>query len=112
MKLITDIKSLDTLDDRREIWHLLHRISPRDRFRVLGILCKSAKLPGSNQSPLPSWFRMQGRVLAAQRGDEKQDLALTNEIYTDIWMMVAQYGLSAKFAAETLEAFVRRGQWE
>jgi hypothetical protein len=108
-QLITDVRSIDTLDDRREIWFLLHRLPPRSRFRFLAFLCRHAYLPGSRCHPLPSWFRMAPRIRQAEQGDEQQDLALTNEVYTDILAMTMQYGLSAKFAAESAEQAVKRG---
>jgi hypothetical protein len=48
------------------------------------------------------------RVRDAQAGDEQQDLALTNEIYTDLFMLVHSYGLSATATASRLESCVRR----
>lgn len=110
--LITDVKSLDTLDDRRELWHLLHRLAPPDRFRFLSFCCLHAYLPNSRIHPTASWFRMSRRIVRAQRSGQRadeQDLALTNEIYTDIWALVIQYGLSSRFIAPQLEVAIRRG---
>jgi hypothetical protein len=107
--LITDIKSIDTLDDRREAWYLLHRLSPRHRFRFLHWLCQHAYLPRSKLHPQASWFRMGPRIRKATQGDDRQDYALTQEIYSDILALCLQYQLSAKFAVQSLEQAVRRG---
>lgn len=107
--LITDVRSLDTLDDRRELWHLLHRLPPRDRFAFLGWCCRQCFLPNSRIHPQPSWFRMGPRIKSATWGDDVQDNALTNEIYTDIWALVMQYELSVRRTAAALEICVRRG---
>ena len=110
--LITDVRVLDTLDDRREIWHLLHRLPPRDRFRFLQFCCLHAYLPNSRIHPTASWFRMGRRIVRAQRSGQRadeQDLALTNEIYIDLWALVIQYGLSARFFAPRLELAIRSG---
>lgn len=108
-QLITDVRSLDTLDDRREVWSLLARLSPKNRFRFLGWACRQCYLPRTTIHPAPSWLRMGPRIKAATSGNESQDLSLTNEIYTDLWMLVMQYGLCARATAERLESFVRRG---
>ena len=108
MVLVTDVRSFDSLDNRREVWHLLHRLSPSQRFAFLGWCCRQCFLPGTKIHPTPSWFRMGKRIKDAQRGDEQQDLALTNEIYMDVFMMGLQYGLSAHRVAVRLESIVRR----
>lgn len=107
--LITDVRSLDNLDDRREVHGLLAKLSPRRRYNFLAWACEQCWLPNSNVHPSPSWFRMGERVRAATRGDDEQDLALTNEIYTDLWHLTMQYELSARVIAAALEACVRRG---
>lgn len=104
MKLICDVRPRDNLDDRREIWHLLARLPPRRRYQFLAWCCRQTT---AKPQPLPSWFRMTPRILAAERGDERQDMALTNEIYGDLWALGYQYGLSTALATLELERIVR-----
>ena len=106
--IVENIRSLDTLDDRREVWSLLARLSPRARYQFLAWACSQCFLPHTRVHPTPSWLRMGKRIRDATAGDESQDLALTNEIYTDLWMLVTQYRLSARATAERLEAFVKQ----
>ena len=106
--LIADVRALDTLDDRREVWWLLHKLPPGDRYRFLAWCCRQVYLPNSRIHPTPSWLRMGPRIRAAAAGDDAQDRALTNEIDMDLFMMAMSYSLDTRAAAVTLEAWVRR----
>lgn len=109
VQLITDAAKHDTLDDRRELWHLLHRLTPADRFRFLGWCCKCVYLPNTTVHPTPSWVRMARRMRDATAGDDRQDNALTTEIYADMFALGLQYHLSFAQVAPVLEALVKRG---
>lgn len=94
---------LDTLDDRREIWHLLHRLHPFDRVRFLAWCCRL--VPEKQGRPIPS-HRLRDRMRSAVRCD-RSDMALTNEIYTDLWTLSHQYKIDMDHVASSLVACVR-----
>lgn len=94
--------SMDTKDDRREIWSCLHRLSPKDRMRFLDWCCLSCN------NVRPQYRKMKDRYEGAYRNDA-YDNALTNEIYTDFWMLTCQWDLDAEYAARVLERFVKTG---
>lgn len=98
---------LDTLDDRREIWHLLHRLHPYRRIRFLAWCCRLAARSGNGRGGQPVVsHRMESRVDAAVR-DDAQDYVLTHEIYTDFWCLVHQYGMDESVAAGELASLAR-----
>ena len=97
--------TLDTLDDRRELWHLLAKLPPRSRVSFLAWCCKRAK-PVLGRLPVASG-RMAPTVEMAGRCD-RHDLRLTNEIYSDLLYMAANHDLDLTAAAAELERRVRR----
>lgn len=96
---------LDTLDDRREIHALLHRLPPQGRVAFLRWCCDQVRNRKAN--PNPDMRRMRDRIAHAQRGNEAHDDALTNETYWDVLALGAQYGLDLRRAAVELESRVR-----
>lgn len=97
---------IDTLDDRRELHGLLHRLPPRDRIRFLQTCC--ARVPrGSDRLPVPAVWSMRATVDQAYR-DDRADLRLTNEIYADVLQLFNQYRLDAVATALLLTEWVRR----
>lgn len=95
----------DTLDDRREIWSLLHRLHPLRRVRFLRLCCQQVTLPGGSQSPAPS-YRMHERIRAALR-DDTADEWLTNEIYGDLFQLAHQWRLDLDTVTRRLEEVVK-----
>lgn len=95
--------TLDTLDDRRELWHLLHGLSPWSRVAFLERWCLRVPPP----TPAPSVVRMRERIEAARRGCDNADRQLTNEIYYDLLSLATNYGIDLGAVAVDLEA-VRR----
>lgn len=95
---------LDTHDDRREIWHLLHRLPPPARVRFLAWCC--SVVPGvRGNRPLPQPMpEMVRDAMRCDRGDQR----LTNSVYWDICVLSAQWGLDLRSAAGQLERLVRR----
>lgn len=95
---------LDTLDDRREIHSLLHRLPPPARVRFLAWAC--AVVPGvRGNRPLPQPMpEMVRDAVRCGRGDDR----LTNSVYFDVLVLAAQWELDLRFAAEQLERLVRR----
>lgn len=96
--------TLDTLDDRRELWHLLHRLPPRRRVSFLAWCCGKVRRPDGN-GPVAS-SRMAETIAGAARCD-RFDHRLTNEIYGDVLALSAQWGLDLAAAAAELERRVR-----
>jgi hypothetical protein len=99
------ILAIDTLDDRREVWHLLHRLPPARRVAFLADCCSRVRDCRGNR-PVPS-ARMAPALAAARRCD-RADHRLTTMLYTDLLMLAAQWGLDPAAAAVRLEAWVRR----
>ena len=97
---------LDTLDDRKEIWYLLHRLSPNRRVAFLDWCCSQVSGPNGTR-PIPSRLRMAETIRMAYRCDNA-DLRLTNELYTDVIALGHQWQLDVGRAAVVLEQFVRR----
>lgn len=103
--MASQLVTMDTLDDRRELWHLLHRLPPVRRVAFLAWCCTQVSGPGGTR-PGPS-SRNQPAVAAA-RLDDKADERLTNMMYGDLLMLGAQWGLDLAKAAVTLESWVKR----
>ena len=96
--------TLDTLDDRREVWHLLHRLSPRRRVSFLAWACERCTGP-RGAKPVAS-HRMAGTIEQAYRCDGA-DLRLTNEVYGDLLALAANYRFDLGAAAVELERRVK-----
>lgn len=96
---------LDTLDDRREIHSLLHRLSPRDRVRFLARCCRRVT-DARGYGPRVSLWRMRERIDASYRCGKADD-GLTNECYGDILVMAASWGLDLLAVAAELEQVAR-----
>ena len=101
------LTQVDNLDDRREIWLLLHRLSPRARFAFLGWACSQASLT-HGAKPTPRWLTMGPVVLQAEKGDEEADRRLTTEIRMDLVCLGLQFGVDLAALAARLESVVRR----
>lgn len=95
---------LDTRDDRRELWSLLHRLSPKRRTAYLDWCC--SRVCGPNQTRPVVSHRMTETVVLAYRFGE-YDERLSNEIYTDVLMLAASWNLDLAAAAVELERRVR-----
>src|SRR5262245_42017131 len=98
----------DTKDDRREIWHLLHRLPPHRRLAWLHWCCRLVARSGQKSSPIPPPW-MKDRAAAAVH-DDRADLVFTNELYADAWHLAHQWRLDWDLAAGELVRRVRA--WE
>lgn len=97
---------VDTLSDRRDLWHMLHRIHPFRRLAFLRWCCATASRPGNNcPAPTPE---MVGLARAAARADE-HDLRYTNMIYLDLAAIGQQYDFDLGKAMITLDRWIRVG---
>jgi hypothetical protein len=100
------VLTLDTLDDRREIWHLLHCLHPRRRVEFLSWCCGQVRAINGGTGPVPHGHG--GMLRAAIQGDDAQDQRLTTTIYTELGMLASQQRIEMKEAAIMLEQFARR----
>jgi hypothetical protein len=95
----------DSLDDRREVHQLLRRLSPARRVKFLEWCCEKAVLPHSKIHPKVS---ASTRALAdSARWEDGADSRLSLAVYTDVWMLAAQYQFSIDDALKRLVEMVR-----
>lgn len=98
--------ALDTLDDRREIYHLLHRLPPAGRVAYLDWCCRRATLGTSGAHPRPATW-LHSRARDAGRCDRADD-RLTTEIYVDVVSLANAYRFDLPAALTELVRRVRR----
>ena len=98
--------TLDTLDDRREIWALLHRLSPRARVSAVAWACSRVRTPSGRQPVVSS--RLAPTVRAAHACDRADD-RLTNELYGDLLALAANWDLDLGAVAVELQRRARGG---
>lgn len=98
---------LDTRDDRTEVWHLLHRLPPRDRVRFLVHACGMCPASAAGHIPAPLVWDMRTTAEQAYRCD-RADVRLTNEVFADLLTCFAQWHLDAARTALALTEWVRR----
>lgn len=79
---------MDNVSDRREMWHLLHRMPPRDRVRFLKWACGQVGGPGVRTRPEPTYERS---LIDLAYRDDSADLRVTNLVYYDVWVLVGQW---------------------
>lgn len=97
---------IDTLDDRREIWHLLHRLRPDRRLAFMDWACAQVHAPGGTR-PIVSRFRM-AAVIAESWRCSQADERLTNLLYGDLLLLGSQWGIDLTAAAVKLEQAAKR----
>ena len=100
----SQLLTLDTKDDRRELHGLLGKLPPRERLRFLEWCCGSA--PKGSKLPVPAVWKMRATAEEAMRCD-RADLRLTNEIFCDLLSLFGQWQLDAVKTAVELERLVR-----
>lgn len=95
----------DTLDDRRELHALLHRLPPAARVAFLEECCRRvADARGNGPRPVPSMRAvMVPDAVRCDRGDDR----LTAAVYSDIVALAHQHGLDLARVALDLERFAR-----
>lgn len=99
------ILTMDTLDDRRELWHLLHRLPPHNRVAFLHRACRSVSKPNAPcPIPEPAWWNEAREAERCDRADEK----LTTETFLSLAGISAEYGFDLLKAACELEQLVKR----
>lgn len=90
-RLETDMPGVlhDNLDDRREIHHLLARLSPSRRVAFVDECCRGAVLPGS--AIRPGVARKTRDLAEVARRDSSADSRLTLNLFMDLWYLHLHY---------------------
>lgn len=97
---MTTYITLDTRDDRTQIWRLLHRMPPARRYAYLVRCCEAVKDGlGNGLFPLPSMRNMVREAERCDRGDDR----LTNSVYADLLQLAANRDLDLVAVALELE---------
>lgn len=96
---------IDTRDDRREIWHLLHHLPPRRRAQFLKWCCDQVANDAKGHRPMVRVTREE--VQDAVRADDG-DHRLTNSVYSLTLILGSQWKLDLVKAAVELESWVKR----
>lgn len=100
----------DTLSDRRDLWHLLHRLPPARRLQFLRWCCVTASRPGENcPTPVPEMRQHVADALGTDQNALHASLRLTNEIYMDLAAIGQQYDFDLNKAMIVLERWVQVG---
>lgn len=102
---MSELLSLDTADDRREIWSALHRLPPADRVNFLRFACTMVP-PGAVRLPEPVVGHMKTTLGLAYRCD-RADARLTNEVYCDLLSLLNDFHVSAAALTTELVMWVR-----
>ena len=96
----------DNLDDRKEVYYLLAKLSPRRRMRFLQWCCDRVVMHKSQSKTRVSAKSLQLAEYA--RTDDSADRRSVLETYTDIWMLCAQYDFPIDQAVLKLTEMVRK----
>ncbi len=99
---------VDNTDDRREIWHTLHRLRPGHRARFLQWACSRVSNAKGD--------RPMARVTVAEVDDAMRhddgDNRLTNSVYALLLTLGNQWNLDLMEAAKELEQWAKGRQRE
>lgn len=97
---------MDNRDDRREVWRLLHSLTPEKRVQALDGFCRMVSPADGTDGvkPRDHMFESAKFSLASAAWDRR----LTNEVYADLWILVTQYALDPVKLGVTLESWARR----
>lgn len=96
---------VDNLDDRREVWTLMKRLSPARRVQFLEWCCSQARLGKHPGKPVVA---MKTKRLAAQaRWDDSAEERLQNDLWMDLWMLVNNYDFDLDAGLARLVEMVR-----
>jgi len=96
----------DTLDDRREVYHLLKRLPPRRRVEWLERCCQLATLPNSKVRPGVSRKTWEDLPTVEREGG-KRDEGQAVELFQNFWSLCANYTLDPDAALAMLVGMVR-----
>jgi len=94
-KGIPDLNQINNKDDRREIWILLDKLTPKERCQFLEFVVNQVN-QGIKLKHNPPW------VLVEVTNNSGE----TNEVYIDLAHIVSQYRIGWNPVLTTLERFV------
>lgn len=97
--------AVDTLDDRRELHTLLHKLHPRKRVRFVEWCCAAVTRPRQSAPVVTTGEQMVREAERCERGDDR----LTNDCLMMLYSLGSQWALDMPRAAKVLEAYVRTG---
>ena len=100
------VLTLDTLDDRRELIHLLDRLSPSARLDWLAWCCAQASDP--KRGLFPRVAQRTRDLIDKARWDDSASERLTVECYMDFIYLGLQYDLDPTQPLARLEGMVRQ----
>ena len=92
---INSLRAIDTKDDRREIWHLLSKLTIKQRTGFMEY-CMNQINTGIMLKTAPPWVLFE---CWSETGD-------VNETYVDLMTTIAQYSLPVDTVLRELERFV------
>ncbi len=98
---------LDDKDSRREVWHMLHRLSPRRRLAFLKFCCSQVP-QGEGKLPIPVVSAKMAQNLDRAYRNDSEDEKVTNEVYFDLLGLFQGWELDAMKTALTLREWVRQ----
>lgn len=102
---MTNVLSVDTRDDRREVHELLRKLPPARRVAFLDWCCGQSKM---NKFKEPIVVARKTRRLAElARWDSSADNALTVDVYLSLWSLAMQFALDLDKALAKLVEMVR-----
>ena len=81
----------DNLDDRRDIFHLLTKLRPQQRWQFLRLSAQFCKCKPKPQILLDATDTTMTQ--AAERGCDKSNDVVTNSVFRHLWHLAAQYEL-------------------
>lgn len=96
----------DNLDDRREVFYLLGKLSPLERVQWLEWACRHATLGRSTVRPVVA--RKTRELALRARWDTAAAERLTLVIWWDLWMLDVNFRVDFEALLRGLEAAVRR----
>lgn len=100
------MKQFDNLDDRREIHHMLARLSPTARVAFVDWCCARCCKTSIGRDPVQ--VQAKTRKLAdLARVDDSADKRLSFDLYFDLWFLAMNWGLDLGEVADELTRRVR-----
>lgn len=96
---IEALSEVDNTDDRREVMRLLSILDASQRITFMGKAVDSVNAAIRTTQP-PPWMLW----------DYKPESGEVNEVYMDLFLLIAQFNLPVKAALEDLERFVSKAK--
>ncbi len=98
--------TIDTRDDRQQIYELIHRLPPKRRIEFLVWVCQQVPQNEKGHLPVPVVTGLQTTCEYAYR-NEDANARLSREVYIDVLSLIVQFSVDDKIMACTLEKWVK-----